>query len=152
MNVEKVNWIRVLNGLIWPGNTVAYPVRDGNCAEIRLGRVVALEKRVPSGTGGSSRRAKLRVVIDVQKVSGFELSGKRSFCEIPARVVKISPDREDEYPLGICTLCDKVVRLTLPGLLSTLATDGYTSYCDEAEPDEAGLKKHIFEPSQVDHG
>lgn len=135
---EGVPYVQVLNGTVMVGDTVAFAVRDGNLAALRLGKVVTLEARKIQNRD----EPRVRIRIQVSKTStatgdgavrgtmGLSELGRAVGIEILDRVVKINPRAEDAYPIHDCTRCGKKVRKLPPFAWATLPGDGYTSYCD----------------------
>lgn len=143
----SITWVEVLNGTISISSLVSFPVRNGNVAEIILGRVVALEAKPPT-----RRRADpiVRVLVEIVDSSNrFNRTGRIVGCTAPIRIVKISPRPEDAYRIEECLRCKQYVRYVPLGngkLLCTVQGVGYTSYCSVG-----GENGHAISASGVAH-
>jgi hypothetical protein len=125
---EGYQGVSVLNGLVYPGDMVAYAVRDGNLAAIRIGRVTGSRMRKSFG------RDILVLRIRVTQISDFgSIPGKEVGIEKLDRVVKLNPTAADAYPVQTCRSCKRRVRRQPLGggwLMISLREEGYTSYCE----------------------
>lgn len=122
-----MKFAKVLNGLVYTGDTVAYAVRSGDLAGMRIGRVSGFAVRK------ASNRETPVMLIEIASGSDFgtPVRGKIVRVEHFERVVKLNPTRADAYPVETCTGCGKPVRFEPIGEAGGLlmALDGATSYC-----------------------
>lgn len=146
---EAPKWVQVLNGTVVVGDTVAFAVRDGNLAALRLGKVVALEARKIQNR--DVPRIRLRIQVSRSSTAtgdgavfssmGQAPRGSVVGIEILDRVVKINPRPEDSYPILDCIHCGSKVRRTIAGW-TTMEGDGYSSHCPSGTEDSFGYQPH----------
>lgn len=77
--------VSVLNGEVQVGDKIVYAAKDGDCAGIRIARVLEIYGRVDSWTGRTRPVLKVQII----KASRSRMSGHKTSVAELDRVVKL---------------------------------------------------------------